>query len=147
MVKLLLRLMGQRYQPFGSTTFKQAGVAGVEPDACFYVANYERMIGRRRLQAGDPPPDLAIEIDVTSKTVIGAYRALAVPEVWIYDEGQFSMFVLQEGDYVESATSLIFPGLSVSALVVGAVARAWQVGSLQALEELEVRVKRLDDGR
>ncbi len=139
--KLLLRLTGQRYQPFGSTTFKREGVAGVEPDACFYIRHYERMIGRRRLQAGDPPPDLAIETDVTSKTVIGAYRALAVPEVWIYDEGVFTIFVFQDGDYVESTTSATFPDLPISALVVGAISRAWQVGSLQALEELEATVR------
>ena len=34
-VKILLKRSGLRYQPFGSTTFKQLGSAGVEPDACF----------------------------------------------------------------------------------------------------------------
>ncbi|HZG39824.1 MAG TPA: Uma2 family endonuclease, partial [Nodosilinea sp.] len=48
-VKTLLKASGRRYEPFGSTTFRQAGVAGVEPDACFYIANYQQMIGRRRL--------------------------------------------------------------------------------------------------
>ena len=70
LVKAMLWKLGQRYEPFGSTTFKQEGAAGVEPDACFYIENYERMIGRRRLQPGDPPPDLAIEMDVTSKTTL-----------------------------------------------------------------------------
>jgi Uma2 family endonuclease len=57
-------MTGKRYQPFGSTTFKQPGVAGVEPDACFYIQNYDRVIGRCKLQPDDPPPDLAIETDV-----------------------------------------------------------------------------------
>jgi len=65
-VKILLKSAGRRYEPFGSTTFKREGAAGVEPDACFYILNYQRMIGRRRLLPDDPPPDLAIETDVTS---------------------------------------------------------------------------------
>jgi Uma2 family endonuclease len=73
------------YEPFGSTTFKRENTAGVEPDACFYIQNYQRMIGRRKLEPNDPPPDLAIETDVTSKTTLDAYVAIAVPELWIYD--------------------------------------------------------------
>jgi Uma2 family endonuclease len=69
-VKTILRSRGQRYQPFASTTFKQQGIAGIEPDACFYIQNYDRMIGHRKLQLGDPPPDLAIETDVTSPTTL-----------------------------------------------------------------------------
>lgn len=101
LVKILLKRTGRRYDPFGSTTFKRQNTAGVEPDACFYIQNYQRMIGRRRLEPDDPPPDLAIETDVTSKTTFDAYEAIAVPELWIYDK------------------------------------RAWQVGSVQALEEFE----------
>ena len=84
-VKILLKASKRKYEPFGSTTFKQKGIAGVEPDACFYIKNYQIMIGRRRLQANDPPPDLAIETDVTSKTTIDAYEGIGVPEVWVYD--------------------------------------------------------------
>jgi Uma2 family endonuclease len=88
-VKTLLKASGRRYEPFGSTTFRETGVAGVEPDACFYIANYQQMIGRRHLEPGDPPPDLAIELcshyvnetDVTSKTTLDAYLAIGVPEL------------------------------------------------------------------
>jgi Uma2 family endonuclease len=52
-VKTLLKASGRRYEPFGSTTFRETGVAGVEPDACFYIANYQRMIGRRRCHLKD----------------------------------------------------------------------------------------------
>ena len=43
------------------------------------------MIGRRRLQPDDPPPDLAIETSVASKTKLDAYESIAVPELWIFD--------------------------------------------------------------
>ncbi len=136
-VKTLLRATGRRYEPFGSTTFKQEGNAGVEPDACFYIQNYQRMINRRRLQADDPPPDLAIETDVTSKTTLEAYEAIGVPEVWVYDSGKLTIYLLRNKKYLKSDISPTFPKISLTQIVPAAVERSWQVGSVQALEELE----------
>ncbi|MEG4581642.1 Uma2 family endonuclease [Microcoleus sp. MON1_C5] len=136
-VKILLKSAGRRYEPFGSTTFKREGAAGVEPDACFYILNYQRMIGRRRLLPDDPPPDLAIETDVTSKTTIDAYKIIGVPEVWVYDSGRLRIYLLQDGEYVESDISPNFPEIAIAQLIPATVERAWQVGNLQALEEFE----------
>ena len=136
-VKILLKSAGRRYEPFGSTTFKREGAAGVEPDACFYILNYQRMINRRRLLPDDPPPDLAIETDVTSKTKIDAYKIIGVPEVWVYDSGRLRIYLLQDGEYVESDMSPNFPGIAIAQLIPATVERAWQVGNLQALEEFE----------
>ncbi|MBD1810291.1 Uma2 family endonuclease [Microcoleus vaginatus DQ-U2] len=136
-VKKLLKSAGRRYEPFGSTTFKREGAAGVEPDACFYILNYQRMIGRRRLLPDDPPPDLAIETDVTSKTTIDAYKIIGVPEIWVYDSGRLHIYLLQDGEYVESDISPNFPEIAIAQLIPATVERAWQVGNLQALEELE----------
>lgn len=136
-VKTLLKLKGIRYQPFGSTTFKREGTAGVEPDACFYIQNYQQMIGRRRLQPEDPPPDLAIETDVTSKTTLDAYEAIGVPELWVYDSGRLKIYLLRNGKYLESQTSPNFPEIPIAQIIPNAIAHAWEVGSLQALEEVE----------
>ena len=136
-VKKLLKSAGRRYEPFGSTTFKREGAAGVEPDACFYILNYQRMIGRRRLLPDDPPPDLAIETDVTSKTTIDAYKIIGVPEVWVYDSGRLRIYLLQDGEYVESDMSPNFPEIAIAQMIPATVERAWQVGSCQALEEFE----------
>jgi len=136
-VKILLKSAGRRYEPFGSTTFKREGAAGVEPDACFYILNYQRMIGRRRLLPDDPPPDLAIETDVTSKTTIDAYKIIGTPEVWVYDSGRLRIYLLQDGEYVESDMSPNFPEIAIAQLIPATVERAWQVGNLQALEEFE----------
>ena len=136
-VKILLKSAGRRYEPFGSTTFKREGAAGVEPDACFYILNYQRMINRRRLLPDDPPPDLAIETDVTSKTKIDAYKIIGVPEVWVYDSGRLRIYLLQDGEYVESDISPNFPGIAIAQLIPTTVERALQVGSCQALEEFE----------
>jgi Uma2 family endonuclease len=139
-IKTLLRIAGRRYEPFGSTTFKQEGKAGVEPDACFYIQNYQRMIPRRRLQADDPPPDLAIECDVTSKTTIEAYQTIGVPEVWVYDSGKLTIYLLTNQKYVTSDISPTFPDISLIQVIPAAVERSWQVGSVQALEELEALI-------
>jgi Uma2 family endonuclease len=139
-VKLLLKRSGRRYEPFGSTTFKRQGRAGVEPDACFYIQNYQQMIGRRRLEPTDPPPDLAIETDVTSKTTLDAYEAIGVPELWVYGGGKLTIYLLQ-GNYVEVSHSPTFPNLPLTELIPAAIERAWQVGTVQALEEFEARLK------
>ncbi|MDF0553326.1 Uma2 family endonuclease [Kamptonema sp. UHCC 0994] len=139
-VKTLLRAAGIRYQPFGSTTFKKEGRAGVEPDACFYIENYQRMIGCRRLEPNDPPPDLAIEADVSSKTTLEAYQAIGVPEVWVYDSGRLTIYLLRDGEYVKSDLSPTFSQIAITEIIPAAVARSWVVGNLQALEELEVAI-------
>ncbi|MDZ7953275.1 Uma2 family endonuclease [Nostoc sp. DedQUE09] len=136
-VKILLKIAGKSYEPFGSTTFKRENTAGVEPDACFYIQNYQRMIGRRKLEPNDPPPDLAIETDVTSKTTLDAYEAIAVPELWIYDSKKLRIYLLRDGHYIESDRSPNFPNIPVTQIIAAIVERAWQVGTVQALEEFE----------
>ncbi|NEO44027.1 MAG: Uma2 family endonuclease, partial [Moorea sp. SIO4A3] len=85
LVKALLRYQGRDWQGFDPITLRQGGMPGVEPDACFYIQNYQAILGKRRLDLSqDPPPDLALEIDLTSITDINDYIPLAVPEVWIY---------------------------------------------------------------
>lgn len=68
----------------------------------------------RRLNLSvDPPPDLAIEIDVTSKTQLSAYVALGVPELWCYGEGKLQVFVLRNGEYIEVENSPTFGNLPI----------------------------------
>ncbi|BAY11144.1 Uma2 family endonuclease [Calothrix sp. NIES-2098] len=136
-VKILLKKLGKRYEPFGSTTFKRENSAGVEPDACFYIENYQRMIGKRRLEPDDPPPDLAIETDVTSKTTLDAYEAIAVPELWIYNGKNLSIYLLQDGRYIQFDRSPTFPNIPLTQIIPATVERAWQIGSVQAIEEFE----------
>lgn len=139
-VKILLKRIGKRYEPFGSTTFKRENIAGVEPDACFYIQNYQRMISRRRIEPNDPPPDLAIEIDVTSKTTLDAYEAIAVQELWIYDNNKLSIYLLKNGKYIKSDTSPTFSHIPLTQIIPSTVERAWQVGTVQALEELQASI-------
>ena len=140
-VKILLKITDRKYEPFGSTTFKKEGIVGVEPDTCFYIQNYQRMIGRRRLLADDPPPDLVIEIDVTSKTIIEAYEAIGVPELWVYDSGRLTIYLLRNTKYFSSEFSPTFPNIPLTRIIPTTVEKSWQVGTVQALEELEALIK------
>ncbi len=113
MVKILLEELEIDRECFGSTTFKRQDMdAGVEPDNCFYIKNYRSMIGKTRIDLTvDPPPDLVIEVDVTYKTQLKSSEALRVPELWQYEKGKLKIYVLQDGQYVESQVSPNFPDL------------------------------------
>src|SRR5207253_2727623 len=87
---------------------------------CFYLASWERIKGKRVLDfENDPPPDLAIEIDMTSDSLprLPIYAALGVPEVWRFDGNVITCHVLTEaGDYAIVDTSRSFSWLQVSAV-------------------------------
>ena len=61
----------------------------------------------------DPPPDLAIEVDVTSQTGLDAYRALGVPELWRFENGQLRITLLQNGQYQDANCSPYFPNFPI----------------------------------
>ncbi|MGJ5676038.1 MAG: Uma2 family endonuclease [Nostochopsis sp.] len=115
LVKILLDELDLYWEPLGSTTFKREDmVVGVEPDDCFYIQNYKLMIAKERIDLSvDPPPDLVIEIDVTSKTKVSAYRGFKVPEIWRYENGLLEINLLEGDEYVKSETSLIFSSFPV----------------------------------
>ncbi len=98
------------------------------------------MITRRRFEPNDPPPDLAIEIDVTSKTTLDAIEAIAVLELWVYASQKLSVYLLQDGKYLESNTSPIFPNVPIAQIIPAVVERACLVGSVQALEEFAATI-------
>lgn len=136
-VTALLDAQERAWEDFGSTTFKQPKQAGLEPDICFYIQNSERMRDRQRLDmAVDPPPDLAIESDVTSKTTLDAYLAIRVPEIWIYDNAKLSIYVLQTNGYIESPNSPTFPELPIVDMIPRLVQQAFEQGTSQMLREL-----------
>ncbi len=113
LVKALLEQLDVEFISIGSTTFKNQLMAqGIEPDQCFYIKNEAVIRGKKRLDLTiDPPPDLALEIDITSRTHLDIYQDLKVPEVWRFENGILQINILQDGVYVESKSSLNFPNL------------------------------------
>jgi len=113
LLKALLEELDNEFISLGSTTFKnQNMLQGIEPDQCFYIKNEMLIRGKKRLDLiVDPPPDLALEIDVTSRTNPSIYQALKVPELWRFEKGKLQINLLRDGCYVESQESANFPGL------------------------------------
>jgi Uma2 family endonuclease len=104
----------------GSTTFKKKkNDQGLEPDCCFYVEHAKQVIGKRRIDLSvDPPPDVAVEIDVTSDSSdkFSLYAALGVPELWIYNGKRMRFYQLIETSCVEIESSLSFPSLTADVM-------------------------------
>lgn len=103
----------------GSTTFKQRLAArGLEPDECYYIANAGKLVSDRRPDLDvDPPPDLAIEIEITRSLVdkLGIYAGIGVPEIWRYDGETLTVLILgRDGAYHLSESSASFPFLPMA---------------------------------
>ena len=109
-VEILLEELDIEFCPLGSTTFKnQVMFKGIEPDSCFYIENESAVRGKNRLDLTiDPPPDLALEIDITNRTHLEIYQSLSVPELWRYEKNKLQILLLNNGKYVESKTSRNF---------------------------------------
>jgi Uma2 family endonuclease len=84
MVWVLTEELELPIHPAKSTTMRhQLRQRGIEADESFWIANAHRMKGKRRLDLRtDPPPDLAIEVDVTHSSMdrLDIYAGLRVPE-------------------------------------------------------------------
>jgi len=142
LVTTLLRHQNRNWHGFDPVTLKRLREAGLEPDTCFYIENWQAALGKERIDlAVDPPPDLAIEVDITSLTTLDIYQMLGIPEVWIYRQGQLSVYVLKPEGYEDSAQSPTFPTVDVKAVLPEYVERAWSAGSSVALREFEQFLK------
>jgi Uma2 family endonuclease len=116
----MAEVLQQDYECYGSTTWRlRAQQAGIEPDNCFYFQNEALVRGKLEFDLDrDPPPDLALEVDLTSKSLdrLPIYARLGVPEIWCYDSGVLMIYLLADGCYVTSDQSRVFPTLNIRAL-------------------------------
>jgi Uma2 family endonuclease len=110
------------YEALGMTTWRRPDMdKGLEADQCYYIRN--ALLARQRQELDlevDPPPDLAIEVDITSSSLnrMGVYAGLKVPEVWRFDWHEVFMHQLGAvGEYHPCETSLSFPGLRAADIV------------------------------
>jgi Uma2 family endonuclease len=143
LVKILLEILQIDFEPFGSTTLKNERMRqAVEPDTSFYIQNQAAVIGKNRIDLNiDPPPDLAIEIDITSRTRFENYEILGVPELWRYQQQGLEIFLLQEGKYIKSQSSPNFPNIPIIELVNEYVQQCLTIGRSQAMRNFRTWVK------
>jgi Uma2 family endonuclease len=102
----------------GSTTLQRKDLRqGVEPDRSYYVSTPPPPTSDEAFDLSKvPPPDLVVEVDVTSSSVPREpiYAALGVPEVWRLKGTEVVVLVRSaEGKYIASASSLAFPVLDM----------------------------------
>jgi Uma2 family endonuclease len=102
-------------QSAGSTTWQREDLErGLEPDECYYILNEPLVRFKEDLDMTvDPPPDLALEVEVSRSTLdrMAIYAALGVPEVWRYDGRKLIVCLLEDGVYIEQERSLNLPQL------------------------------------
>jgi Uma2 family endonuclease len=97
------------------TLWRRRKRRGLEPDNCYWIAHAPLLQGKRRLDLRvDPPPDVAIEVDVTSSSLdrMSIYAVLGVPEVWRFSTGGIAFHILEAGAYQVRPNSLSFPQLA-----------------------------------
>ena len=99
----------------GSSTWRRDDLwKGLESDECYYVQNELRVRGKDQIDlTTDPPPDLAIEVQITHQAVdrLALYAALGVPEVWHFRRDRIRALKLQGDKYVAVEFSMAFPVL------------------------------------
>jgi Uma2 family endonuclease len=106
---------------YGQTTYKREELErGLEGDHSYYTVHLWSIRHKDSFDLNrDPPPDLAVEIEV-SRTVVSRmpiYARLRVPELWRYNGSTIRVYLLDEkGDYQEAAHSPTFPGISIGGL-------------------------------
>jgi Uma2 family endonuclease len=143
LVKIILEELEIEFCSLGSTTFKNENMAqAIEADDCFYIQNEAAVRGKNRIDLStDPPPDLAIEIDLTSRTQFNNYEALGVPELWRYNGRSLQISVLQDGKYVQSDRSLQFPSFPIAHLIPQYIEQSKTAGRNVAMKAFRALVR------
>lgn len=133
------------YKPAGSTTWRREAVAGgLEADESYYFQNYGNVHGHEVDLTVDPPPDLAVEIDLSPPDVEKAsvYARLGVPEIWRWRNARLAVLVRQsDGGYAERPASVALPDFPLPELAAALDAYP-RVAAAQAVAAFRRRVRR-----
>ncbi len=136
-ITTLLDSQEREYDAFTPVTMQLPEESGIEPDYCFYINYWQAVSGKERIDwRNDPPPDLVLEIDVTSYSDVRDYLPYRVPEVWLFRQQQLLIYQLQGDEYGVNFQSQYFPEVSLPDLVTRYLAIAYQRNTSAAIREL-----------
>lgn len=141
-IKVLLDHENRNYEAFTPITMDIPEEGGIEPDYCFYINHWQTIVGKDRIDWQiDLPPDLVIEIDVTTYTAAEDYLPYRVPEVWLFKQSNLKIYALQGELYQLQSSSRYFPTVDLPLLVTRVVEVASQRGTGVALRELRQQLQ------
>ena len=137
-IKTLLDWIGREYDAFTPVTIQLPEESGIEPDYCFYIDHWQAVSGKERIDwRTDPPPDLVLEIDVTSYSDVEDYLPYRVPEVWLVRNQQLLIYQLEGDRYGVKSQSQYFPEVNLVDVVTRCLAIAYQRNTSVAIRDLK----------
>jgi Uma2 family endonuclease len=140
-IKVLLDHQGCEYDAFTPVTMELPQESGIEPDYCFYIDHWQAISGKERIDWRlDPPPDLVLEIDVTSYSDVHDYLPYRVPEVWLFRNKELLIYQLQGLEYVMQTSSRYFPDINLPEIIAQCVQAAYERNTSTAIRELKQRL-------
>jgi Uma2 family endonuclease len=111
----LADVLGFDCKPLANMTLGKPDVEKAkDADGSYYLANCRRVRRKKIDLTVDPPPDLAIEVEVSRSALnaLSIYAALGVPEIWRFDGTEFHIHRRQaDGSYLEVDRSGALPFL------------------------------------
>ena len=141
-IKVLLDRAGREYDSFTPVTMQLPEESGIEPDYCFYIDRWEAVSGKERIDwRNDPPPDLVLEIDITSYSEVKDYLPYQVPEVWLFRKQQLLIYQLQNNQYSLQSQSQYFPEINLSEIVARCLQVAYQRNTSAAIRDLKKQLR------
>jgi len=131
-------------QSVASTTFKRKDLQkAFEADESYYIEHAELIRPKEEVDLTiDPPPDLVIEVEMTSSAIrkLKLFAAMGVPEVWRYDGEKLQMFELAEAEYAPCERSRSLPELT-AITINGILERRFEMGETAIIREFRLSLQ------
>jgi Uma2 family endonuclease len=112
-----VRRHGIKFECGGNLTMSSEDLQkGLEPDLCYWVTHHAAVFGRDEYNSlTDPPPDLALEVDITRNSIpkLPIYQALKIPEVWRWRKRLEILRLNAAGSYEKTGQSSELPGFPI----------------------------------
>ncbi|MFN6442056.1 MAG: Uma2 family endonuclease [Nostoc sp. DedSLP01] len=140
----LLDCDGREYDAFTPVTMSLPQESGIEPDYCFYIDNWQAISGKKRIDwQKDPPPDLVIEIDVSSYSNVEDYLPYRVPEIWLFRNQKLLIHQLLGENYQLQTKSRYFPDFDLNSAIARCVQIAYERNTSAAIRDLKGRLQKI----
>jgi Uma2 family endonuclease len=138
----LLDHLEREYDAFTPVTMELPEESGIEPDYCFYINHWEAVLGKKRINwRTDPPPDLVLEIDITSYSEVNDYLPYRVPEVWLFKRERLRVYQFQGNTYTLQTQSRYFPNTDLQSAIDRALQIAYDRNTSTAIRDLRQRLR------